>query len=1007
MRKFYKPLSVLLALSMCVSMIAPALADACYEEKNDPGYDIQNHPDYTPAEVEGVLDNKEPEKDDSISAVIDVIMDKVDQQAIDDTNEAAKVLTDTATENEQKATEEANKADKLADALDQIIDAVTEVPVVDAEAATKDESVTDKDNNPVTNEKGEEVEVLDVKIEEKSDGTQVPTVKVEVEVTTDEKGETVTEQKAIDQFASEKATAVETAKTEAETAATSAQNALTAAQTAVSSRDQAALDTAKNQAADAYAAANEAAKTAAETYAVAEKVVNDAQEAYNDAVAKLEAAGYKLEDIKGQLEAAQKAVTDAQDALKSAAAAKAEAEKQRDYAMLYSSLAEAITSDYTYTEEEYKNGIPLSEEAFKLFSDALTKLDEAAKKYGTIDSSTKEGEDKLEYLADILVSGVYVAGGAREDYLQWLNSDEGKKFMEAYTAKKNEIEKWEIEDKNLNNFFPGPDGKNSFWKNENGEDIPLGDGDLIYKMYFLSIQDAVVGNKATQALPTESAYYVKQLREGLEKYLEAEEVLKKVEAGEKVQITMGGQTGIYSKDGITDTNGNPILTPENCEEKTGLTWEAYSAMLCGQLQSEMSKQMGDAYKEVFVDKTAGTTLYEKLKTFDAITMPEELHTLVTYMGLMEYELQFREKNMEYGAAWDWYKGTVDGTDVVNFLLSGYNWGTSELKKNLEAELAQQQAQGKVDPVLKQLVEDLNAGKPNNEYGIKVLLAYKGMLEDPSIKETDPEVSSVYNVVVEHAKAKLEEAQKAAKAADDAVKAYDDAVKAAEDAQKRLDELLKNGNLSAIESAKNRLENAQNALAEAEANRDAALAAQQQAEANYNTAMRLVIADSGSGSGTGTTTGGTGTGGDGGGSGISIEDQAVPLAGLVSRAEFLDYLWRHEGSPAADAPDFPDVPADHDFAQAIGWGQANRLVVGYPDGNFYPDETVTVQMVRIILGCFSDVFGTNAVAAADLTTLTGEDGDVVFNCAEVLAEFFGEEYVSAANGEDDIDVDVAA
>ena len=100
MKKFYKPLSVLLALSMCVSMIAPALADADYEVKNEPDYKIQDHPDYDPAKIEGVLDELDPEKDpvqdDSISAVIDVIMDKVDQQAIGDTNEAAKDLADIA-----------------------------------------------------------------------------------------------------------------------------------------------------------------------------------------------------------------------------------------------------------------------------------------------------------------------------------------------------------------------------------------------------------------------------------------------------------------------------------------------------------------------------------------------------------------------------------------------------------------------------------------------------------------------------------------------------------------------------------------------------------------------------------------------------------------------------------------------------------------------------------------------------------------------------------------------
>ena len=134
--------------------------------------------------------------------------------------------------------------------------------------------------------------------------------------------------------------------------------------------------------------------------------------------------------------------------------------------------------------------------------------------------------------------------------------------------------------------------------------------------------------------------------------------------------------------------------------------------------------------------------------------------------------------------------------------------------------------------------------------------------------------------------------------------------------------------------------------------------------------------------------------------LSIEDPLVPLAaGPVTRAQFVDFLWRHEGSPEADAPTFTDVPADHEFAPAIGWAQANSLVTGDENGAFQPDELVTVQAVRDILGNFAQAFSTNDVDAASLTTLTGEDGEAVLNCDEVLAEFFGEEYVPAVDEED--------
>lgn len=126
----------------------------------------------------------------------------------------------------------------------------------------------------------------------------------------------------------------------------------------------------------------------------------------------------------------------------------------------------------------------------------------------------------------------------------------------------------------------------------------------------------------------------------------------------------------------------------------------------------------------------------------------------------------------------------------------------------------------------------------------------------------------------------------------------------------------------------------------------------------------------------------------------IDDVAVPLAsGPVTRAEFIDYLWRHEGEPEGGVCTFTDVPADHDYVLALGWAQANGIAVAYEDGSFEPDELVTVAAVRELLGNFAEVFGTNAVDVAELTTLTGDDDEAVLNCDEILAEFFGEEYAA--------------
>lgn len=142
--------------------------------------------------------------------------------------------------------------------------------------------------------------------------------------------------------------------------------------------------------------------------------------------------------------------------------------------------------------------------------------------------------------------------------------------------------------------------------------------------------------------------------------------------------------------------------------------------------------------------------------------------------------------------------------------------------------------------------------------------------------------------------------------------------------------------------------------------------------------------------------------DDGDTGTTIDDAIVPLAeGPVTRAEFINYLWQHEGQPAsAGVCTFTDVESIHAYFDALCWAEESGVAEayvdaeGHEDGTFEPDELITVGAARALLDNFANVFGTNAVAAADLASLIGEDDEPVFNCGEVLAEFFGEEYAAA-------------
>lgn len=133
----------------------------------------------------------------------------------------------------------------------------------------------------------------------------------------------------------------------------------------------------------------------------------------------------------------------------------------------------------------------------------------------------------------------------------------------------------------------------------------------------------------------------------------------------------------------------------------------------------------------------------------------------------------------------------------------------------------------------------------------------------------------------------------------------------------------------------------------------------------------------------------------------ITDPEVPLAaGPVTRAEFVDYLWRHEGepAPAEDSGLFEDVTEEHEYSPAMAWAKSIGIIEAYEDGTFEPDELVTVSAVRDILTRFAAYAG---MTMPELTTLTGDEDEAVLNCDEVLAEFFGEEYVPAQDEESEV------
>lgn len=128
---------------------------------------------------------------------------------------------------------------------------------------------------------------------------------------------------------------------------------------------------------------------------------------------------------------------------------------------------------------------------------------------------------------------------------------------------------------------------------------------------------------------------------------------------------------------------------------------------------------------------------------------------------------------------------------------------------------------------------------------------------------------------------------------------------------------------------------------------------------------------------------------------TIADEDVPLAGLVTLAQLLDELYRHEGAPEVHIPDgFPF--ADHEYAEAICWGLDNALVFHTEEEPLDPDEIVTVGLMREVLTNFVAYRGVEEFTVE----LAGADDEIVMDLGERLVVFYAQLAEAEAAAETD-------
>lgn len=99
---------------------------------------------------------------------------------------------------------------------------------------------------------------------------------------------------------------------------------------------------------------------------------------------------------------------------------------------------------------------------------------------------------------------------------------------------------------------------------------------------------------------------------------------------------------------------------------------------------------------------------------------------------------------------------------------------------------------------------------------------------------------------------------------------------------------------------------------------------------------------------------------------AAEDKFAPNE-KITRAMMVTVLWRLENRPVVNyLMTFEDVKPDAYYTEAVRWAAGNRIVKGYSDTEFAPDELISREEIAAIMQRYAEYKKMDTTATADLT-----------------------------------------
>ncbi len=109
----------------------------------------------------------------------------------------------------------------------------------------------------------------------------------------------------------------------------------------------------------------------------------------------------------------------------------------------------------------------------------------------------------------------------------------------------------------------------------------------------------------------------------------------------------------------------------------------------------------------------------------------------------------------------------------------------------------------------------------------------------------------------------------------------------------------------------------------------------------------------------------------------VSSTSFQPSGDVTRAQVVTILWRLEGKPVANyAMQFADVAADSWYAEAVRWAASNKIVTGYSDTTFGPNDPIKREQFAAILYRYSQFKGYDVSVGEDTNILDFDDAQSI-------------------------------